>query len=47
MGPLWGIYATERWSASQGTMIEGLGEKKWIDKEIVAMLAKTIVLSGW
>jgi len=39
------VYTIERQSASQETTTEGLEERERIDKEIVAMLAKVIMLS--
>jgi len=47
MVSLWGVCAIERQSASQETITESLGRRRWIGKEIVAMFTKAIVLSAW
>jgi len=39
------VYTTERQSASQETTTKGLKERERINKEIVAMLVKVIILS--
>jgi len=39
------VYTIERQSASQETTTKGLGERERIDKEIVAILVKVIILS--